>query len=47
MTKDEWQTYHQFDDNDMELIEACLNFGGKITMIFDKPLGYGIIKFNC
>jgi hypothetical protein len=36
MNRVQWQIYHGFDDEDMDLIVACVEiFSGKITRIKD------------
>lgn len=46
MTKNEWQLFHGFADEDMFQIELTLLYGHKITGIFDVVLGYKIIKIS-
>ncbi len=46
MNKKQWQEYHGFYDDDMALIEIALSYGRMITAVFDRPLGYDIIKYS-
>lgn len=46
MNRSEWITHHGFTEEDMWLVDECLKFGGIITAIYEKPLGYEIIKYN-
>lgn len=45
MTKSEWQVFHGFTDEEMNVIELALSISnGKITDIFNEPLKYQDIK---
>ncbi len=46
MNKEQWREHHGFDLIDMSTIDECLLFGGKITAIWERPLGYEIICYN-
>jgi len=47
MKKSQWQEYHGFDDEEMELISLVVKeTKGKITAIKDKPLNYEDVAYN-
>lgn len=47
MKRTEWVLYHGFTEEDMIVIDGALEFGGRIMAIFEMPLNYKIIKYNC